>query len=209
MLCCFVLFVLRCCDCCNDGQAVQVVPRWRHHLPLLSMVRHGPLIDQPSPIDPLPPSAHSSPASPSLSLSLFTLVLCCCSSRSHLALHDELVSKAFQGRHGRAFLFGNVSDPTPHAKQTTHCQPTPPPLTDQHASSPRCAVCPAPSINVTLGPSENRILMTGLHTVCDIYCLVCCDAIGWYYMEAFEESEKYKEKKYIVEKAKITKETLT
>ena len=65
------------------------------------------------------------------------------------------------------------------------------------------------SINVTLGPSENRILMTGLHTVCDIYCLVCCDAIGWYYMEAFEESEKYKEKKYIVEKAKITKETLT
>lgn len=30
-------------------------------------------------------------------------------SRSHLALHDELVSKAFQGRHGRAFLFGNVS----------------------------------------------------------------------------------------------------
>jgi hypothetical protein len=29
-------------------------------------------------------------------------------SHVHLALHDELVSKAFQGRHGRAFLFGNV-----------------------------------------------------------------------------------------------------
>jgi hypothetical protein len=29
-------------------------------------------------------------------------------SKCHLALNDELVSKAFQGRHGRAFLFGNV-----------------------------------------------------------------------------------------------------
>lgn len=30
-----------------------------------------------------------------------------CISRSHLALHDELVSKAFQGRHGRAYLFNS------------------------------------------------------------------------------------------------------
>jgi Yippee zinc-binding/DNA-binding /Mis18, centromere assembly len=61
---------------------------------------------------------------------------------------------------------------------------------------------------VSLGPSENRILMTGLHTVCDLYCIVCADNIGWYYAEAFEESQKYKEGKFIVEKAKITKETL-
>jgi len=50
--------------------------------------------------------------------------------------------------------------------------------------------------------------MTGLHTVCDLYCITCTDNIGWYYSEAFEESEKYKEGKFIVEKAKITKETL-
>jgi hypothetical protein len=29
-------------------------------------------------------------------------------SRCELALYDELVSKAFQGRNGRAYLFGNV-----------------------------------------------------------------------------------------------------
>ena len=36
------------------------------------------------------------------------------------------------------------------------------------------------SINVTKGPNENRILMTGLHTVADLYCLTCTDNIGWY-----------------------------
>ena len=34
----------------------------------------------------------------------------------------------------------------------------------------------------------------------------CAPLSCW--QEAFEESEKYKEKKFIVEKAKITKETL-
>ncbi len=66
-------------------------------------------------------------------------------SRCHLALADELVSKAFQGRHGRAFLFGNV-------------------------------------INVTLGPKEDRVLTTGLHTVADIFCLGCDESVGWFYV---------------------------
>jgi len=95
----------------------------------------------------------------------------CSTCRSHLALHDELVSKQFQGRHGRAYLFGNV-------------------------------------INVTLGPKEDRILTTGLHTVCDIYCIACEDNIGWFYEEAFEASQKYKEGKFIIEKEKMTKETI-
>ena len=30
------------------------------------------------------------------------------SSNSHFSLHSELVSKAFHGRHGRAYLFENV-----------------------------------------------------------------------------------------------------
>jgi hypothetical protein len=95
----------------------------------------------------------------------------CASCRSHLALHDELVSKAFQGRHGRAFLFSHV-------------------------------------INVTFGQKENRVLTTGLHTVSDIYCSICEENIGWFYNEAFEESQKYKEGKFIVEKEKMSKETL-
>jgi len=96
------------------------------------------------------------------------IVYRCANCLSHLALHDELVSKAFQGRHGRAFLFGNC-------------------------------------INVSLGPREDRVLTTGLHTVCDIFCLGCQVNVGWFYQQAFEQSQKYKEGKFIIEKEKTIK----
>jgi hypothetical protein len=79
------------------------------------------------------------------------------------------LSQAFQGRHGRAYLFSNV-------------------------------------VNITLGPKEDRLLITGLHTVCDIMCSSCSSVLGWKYVTAFEESQKYKEGKYIIEKAKVLKE---
>ena len=60
-------------------------------------------------------------------------------------------------------------------------------------------------VNVTLGPREDRVLMTGLHTVCDIHCTICDSVLGWKYEHAFEESQKYKEGKFIIEKAKILK----
>lgn len=50
------------------------------------------------------------------------------------------------------------------------------------------------------------MLKTGLHVVADIYCNCCLQILGWKYEEAFEEKEKYKEGKYIIEKAKMTKE---
>lgn len=54
--------------------------------------------------------------------------------------------------------------------------------------------CPSSSsINVSLGPKEDRVLTTGLHTVCDIFCTTCEENIGWFYEQAFEESQKYKE----------------
>ena len=37
----------------------------------------------------------------------------CCHCRSHLASHDEVISKSFQGHHGRAYLFNNLCAPTP------------------------------------------------------------------------------------------------
>ena len=77
--------------------------------------------------------------------------------------------QAFQGRHGRAYLFNSM-------------------------------------VNQTLGPKEDRILITGLHTVCDIYCNCCHSILGWKYEEAFEESQKYKEGKFIIEKVKMVKE---
>lgn len=92
----------------------------------------------------------------------------CSTCHTHLTLHDSLISKAFQGRHGRAYLFANV-------------------------------------INVSRGEYEDRVLTTGLHTVCDIYCIQCSDNIGWYYSTAYEHTQKYKEGKYIIEKEKIIK----
>ena len=60
-------------------------------------------------------------------------------------------------------------------------------------------------VNVTLGPQEDRVLITGLHTVCDIKCACCGSTLGWKYEVAFEESQKYKEGKFIIEKAKVLK----
>mmetsp|Transcript_23922 Transcript_23922/g.42385 ORF Transcript_23922/g.42385 Transcript_23922/m.42385 type:complete len:118 (-) Transcript_23922:201-554(-) len=62
--------------------------------------------------------------------------------------------------------------------------------------------------NVALGPLEERIFTTGLHSVCDIYCICCHSNVGWYYKEAYEESQKYKEGKFIVEKALMRKSTM-
>jgi len=97
------------------------------------------------------------------------IVHCCACCNAHLADHDAIISKAFQGRHGRAYLFDHV-------------------------------------INVNTGPTENRLLLTGLHVVADIYCNACASRVGWKYIEAFEESQKYKEGKFILEKAMILKE---
>ncbi|KAG0179811.1 hypothetical protein DFQ29_001620 [Apophysomyces sp. BC1021] len=61
-------------------------------------------------------------------------------------------------------------------------------------------------VNVSIGTKEERMLMTGMHTVADLYCNVCQSKIGWKYLRAFAEPQKYKEGKCIVEKAKIAKE---
>jgi hypothetical protein len=93
-------------------------------------------------------------------------VYVCQNCESHLSCHEDIISKAFQGRHGKAYLFRGV-------------------------------------VNVTAGPVEKRILRTGVHQVADIYCNSCQEVIGWKYEVAYEESQKYKEGKYIIEKAKM------
>jgi len=95
-------------------------------------------------------------------------VYVCSKCNTHLAKPEEIISKSFQGRHGRAYLFDKV-------------------------------------VNVSAGPKEDRILITGLHTVADIFCNECQSILGWKYDEAFEESQKYKEGKFILEKNRITK----
>ncbi|XP_026194807.1 protein yippee-like 2 isoform X1 [Anabas testudineus] len=113
----------------------------------------------------------------------------CIHCRAHLANHDELISKSFQGSQGRAYLFNSV-------------------------------------VNVGCGPAEERVLLTGLHAVADIYCENCKTTLGWKYVSvldaqthdlmhnsqtaskehAFESSQKYKEGKFIIELAHMIKD---
>ncbi|KAF1802401.1 yippee-like protein, partial [Mucor lusitanicus] len=60
--------------------------------------------------------------------------------------------------------------------------------------------------NVTIGTKEERMLLTGIHTVADIACTQCHVKIGWKYLRALEEPQKYKEGKYIVEKSRVSKD---
>ena len=79
-------------------------------------------------------------------------------------------------------------------------------------------------VNVKTGTKEERLLITGLHTVADISCISCHTVLGWKYVrcsdslpiglsdgcvrskeQAFEESQKYKEGKFIIEKARVMK----
>ena len=90
-------------------------------------------------------------------------------SRAHLANHDELISKSFQGSQGRAYLFNSV-------------------------------------VNIGCGQAEERVLLTGLHAVADIYCDCCKTVLGWKYEQAYESSQKYKEGKFIIELAHMIKE---
>lgn len=49
-----------------------------------------------------------------------------------------------------------------------------------------------------------RQLVTGAHTVSDISCLLCGSILGWKYVAAEEESQRYKVGKFILETQRIT-----
>lgn len=85
---------------------------------------------------------------------------------THLAKLDDLVSKTFHCRRGKAYLYNTV-------------------------------------VNVIAGINEERIMTTGLHVVADIYCVYCNQNVGWKYETAYEESQKYKEGKFILERGRI------
>lgn len=59
-----------------------------------------------------------------------------------------------------------------------------------------------------MGSYEKRLLMTGMHTIADISCQICQAKVGWKYIRAPEQSQKYKEGRYLIEKSKVIKESL-
>ncbi|KAL3503191.1 hypothetical protein ACH5RR_037640 [Cinchona calisaya] len=59
------------------------------------------------------------------------------------------------------------------------------------------------AVNVSFGPHEEKMMLTGKHTVADIYCCFCGQLVGWKYEVAHEKSQKYKEGKFVLEREKI------
>ncbi|KAI9672813.1 MAG: hypothetical protein M1831_000248 [Alyxoria varia] len=86
----------------------------------------------------------------------------CKDCKTHLAAHEEIISRNFRGQHGKAFLFDKV-------------------------------------VNIIEGEPQERSMTTGKHIVRDISCRQCKRNVGWKYDRAYEQSERYKEDKYILE----------
>ncbi|KAL5151537.1 Protein yippee-like [Glycine soja] len=64
----------------------------------------------------------------------------------------------------------------------------------------------SPGVNFTIGTPEERMMLSGLHTVADIFCCCCGQIIGWKYESAHEKSQKYKEGKFVLERGRIVDE---
>lgn len=54
-------------------------------------------------------------------------------------------------------------------------------------------------VNILEGEPSERSMTTGRHVVRDIACKQCSSTVGWKYDKAYENSEKYKEGKFILE----------
>ncbi|KAK8611059.1 hypothetical protein V6N13_131123 [Hibiscus sabdariffa] len=62
----------------------------------------------------------------------------------------------------------------------------------------------SPRVNVSSGEKEDRVMMTGLHTVVDIFCVGCGSIVGWKYEFAHDKNQKYKEGKSVLERFKVS-----
>ncbi|EED23600.1 yippee family protein [Talaromyces stipitatus ATCC 10500] len=98
---------------------------------------------------------------------------------------SQIISKGFTGRHGRAYLVS----PTDSASF----------LTGKHRTN-NTAILP----NTITQRAVPRQLVTGAHTVADINCMICGSVLGWKYIAAEEEAQRYKVGKYIIETKRIT-----
>ncbi|XP_062162964.1 protein yippee-like At5g53940 [Alnus glutinosa] len=61
-------------------------------------------------------------------------------------------------------------------------------------------------VNITLGHQEERLMTSGFHTVEDIFCCCCGQYVGWKYVAAHDNNQKYKEGKFVLERWRIVEE---
>ncbi|CAO3609813.1 unnamed protein product [Cunninghamella echinulata] len=59
-------------------------------------------------------------------------------------------------------------------------------------------------VNIIAGEAEERPMTTGVHIVKDISCCQCNTLLGWTYVKAYDDENKYKEGKFILEKKLLT-----
>lgn len=135
-------------------------------------------------------SPSSSPPQPTFFLSEKpTAHLRCHKCLTDLIPTSSIISKGFTGRHGRAYLVA------------------PPPLptfsSGGNLSGTGWAMGDLP--NTFTHKPVPRQLVTGAHTVSDISCRTCGSILGWKYVEAEEDSQKYKVGKFILETNRVVK----
>ncbi|KAJ5724879.1 hypothetical protein N7493_006607 [Penicillium malachiteum] len=109
----------------------------------------------------------------------------CTGCTAHLCLTSQIISKGFTGRHGRAYLVSADSGTAAAVSISASSSPT--------TSLP----------NTILHHPVPRQLVTGAHTVSDMSCEICGAVLGWKYVAAEEESQRYKVGKFILETKRI------
>lgn len=61
-------------------------------------------------------------------------------------------------------------------------------------------------MNIALGQTKEKQLITGLYNVADVYCKSCDEVLGWKYIRAYDAANSSKEGKFIIEQMKVAKE---
>lgn len=131
-------------------------------------------------------------------------VLRCNTCGTDVAYGLQIVSKGFTGRHGRALLVA-----APLATSTPSCPGFP---FANNGLGTNTSIQPghhalahesANLVNIVVGRPEPRNLVTGAHVVADINCATCGVKIGWKYVDAREQAQKYKVGKFILETERV------
>lgn len=107
----------------------------------------------------------------------------CKHCKTHLADPDEIISRVSRTS-TIPTLPSNQADPTPLQN-----------FRGQHGK----AFLFNSVVNIQEGEAGERNMTTGRHVVRDIACKQCREVVGWKYDRAYENTEKYKEGKFILE----------
>lgn len=116
----------------------------------------------------------------------------CARCLSDLALSTQIISKGFTGRHGRAYLVA----PSPTTLASDPSSTPPRTAAQKNALLPNLP-------NTFAHKPVPRQLVTGAHTVSDVGCAQCGAVLGWKYVAAEDEGQRYKVGKFILETRRV------